>query len=195
MQNAIIQGAGTLPVIGGALGILHEVFEIGLFLAMVVGAVVAYFRFRGRQFGVSDLLVFGALAFASDILSYLLFQEVAGPRADSAAYGALVAMLVLLGLLPIAAGINMVAAVALIVCTVRYPALRYGVVLVALAVWSLHHLLGNPGEMSKPGGMLNSDKLAGENWALESGAATQSDCDRQSQARAFREGCYSQIKR
>lgn len=49
--------------------------------------------------------------------------------------------------------------------------------------------------MSAPGGALNSDKLAGENWALESGASSWADCDRQSSAKAFREGCYARIGR
>lgn len=175
--------------------ILHEVIEMGLLLAMIVGAVIAYFRFRGRKFGLSDLLVFGTLAIAADILSYLLFREVAGPHADSAAYGALVAMLFLFGLVPVAAGISMIAIVALIVCSARYPALRYGVVLAAIAAWSGHVFLGNVGKMSEPGNALNSDKLAGENWALESGAVTKQDCDRQSNAQAFREGCYARLTR
>jgi hypothetical protein len=177
------------------MGILHEVTEIGLLLAMVVGAVLAYFRFRGRNFGVSDLLIFGALAIGSDIVCYKLFQVVAGgSHADSAAYGALAAMLVLFGLAPVAAGVTMVAFVALLVCLARYPAVRYGTLAAALAAWLAHLFVGNMGAMSAPGGALNSDKLAGENWALESGAASPADCDRQSSAKAFREGCYARLK-
>ena len=104
-------------------------------------------------------------------------------------------MLFLFGLVPVAAGISMIAIVALIVCSARYPALRYGVVLAAIAAWSGHVFLGNMGKMSEPGNALNSDKLAGENWALESGAITKQDCDRQSKAQAFREGCYARLTR
>jgi hypothetical protein len=177
------------------MGILHDVIEIGLLLAMVIGVVVAYFRFRGRNFGVSDLLIFGTLSIGADILCYKLFQAVAGPHTDSAAYGALAAMLVLFGLVPVAAGVNLVAFNALLVCLARYPAVRYGTLAIGLAAWLAHQFVGNMGAMSAPGGALNSDKLAGKNWALESGASSPTECDRQSSAKAFREGCYAQLKR
>ena len=57
----------------------------------------------------------------------------AGSQADAGAYGALVEMFALFGLIPIAAGIRMIAIIALMVCAVRYSALRYGVVLLAWA--------------------------------------------------------------
>ncbi|WP_374496017.1 hypothetical protein [Zoogloea sp.] len=91
---------------------LDEVIEIILLLISVISAVAAYFRFRGRSFGVSDMLIFVPLAVAADVFCYQLFQMVAG-----------------------------------------------------------------------------------ENWALESGAASRADCDRQSAARAFREGCYARLGR
>lgn len=70
-----------------------------------------------------------------------------------------------------------------------------GAAVAAIAAWSGHVFLGNMGKMSEPGNALNSDKLAGENWALESGAITKQDCDRQSKAQAFREGCYARLTR
>jgi len=174
---------------------LHSVTELGLLLALIIGAVVAYLRFRGRSFGISDLLIFGTLATAADFFAYRLFQAAAGPHADSSAYGALAAMLALFGLVPVAAGLSMVAIVAMIVCLVRHPPLRYGVLLVSITAWLAHIFPGHSGDFSAPGSALNNDKLAGENWALESGASSKSDCDRQSQATAFREGCYSGLRR
>ena len=175
--------------------VLHEVIEIGLLLVMVVGAVLAYFRFRGRKFGLTDLLIFGTLAILADIVAYKLFLAMAGSHADSAAYGALAAMLALFGLAPVVAALNIIAIVALVVCLGRYPALRYVVLAALLAAWLAHRFLANRDAMSAPGGALNSDKLAGENWALESGASSRADCDRQSSAKAFREGCYARIGR
>ena len=54
----------------------------------------------------------------------------AGSQADVGAYGALVEMFALFGLIRVAAGISMIAIIA---CAVRYSALRYGVVLLAWA--------------------------------------------------------------
>lgn len=173
---------------------LHGLIEIALLLLGIVSAVAAYLRFRGRQFGMTDLLIFGTLAAAADIFAYKLFLVAAGSHADSAAYGALAALLALLGMAPIAAGLSMIAIVALIVCLVRHPALRYGVLLLASAAWLAGIFPGRMDNSPNPGGMQNNDKLAGENWALESGAASKQDCDRQSQAAAFREGCYAQLR-
>ncbi|MCK6373561.1 hypothetical protein [Zoogloea sp.] len=97
---------------------LHEAIEIILLLASVIGAVAAYFRFRGHRFGLSDMLIFVPLAVAADVVCYQLFQEMAGPHGESTAYG-----------------------------------------------------------------------------ALESGAASRAECDRQSTAQAFREGCYAKLGR
>lgn len=102
--------------------ILHEVIEIGLLLAMVVGAVLAYFRFRGRKFGLTDLLIFGMLAILADIVAYKLFLAMVGSHADSAAYGSLAAMLLLFGLASVVAGLNIIAIAAMVVCLGRYPA-------------------------------------------------------------------------
>ena len=143
--------------------VLHEVIEIGLLLAMVVGAVLAYFRFRGRKFGLTDLLIFGTLAILADIVSYKLFLAMAGSHADSAAYGALGAMLLLFGLAPVVAGVNIIATVALVVCLGRYPAVRYVVLAALLAAWLGYRFLASRDAMSEPGGALNNDKLAGEN--------------------------------
>ena len=67
----------------------------------------------------------------------------AGSQADAGAYGALVEMFALFGLTPVAAGISMIAIIALMVCAVRYSPLRYGVVLLAIAAWAGHGILGN----------------------------------------------------
>ena len=61
--------------------------------------------------------------------------------------------------------------------------------------WAAHLVLGRVDDMSAPGGALNGDRVAGENWALESGAASRAECDRQSAAQAFREGCYAKLGR
>lgn len=174
---------------------LHSIMEIGLVLAMIAGAVTAYFRFRGRNFGLSDLAIFGTLAIAADVLAYMLFQAAAGPHGESSAYGALAAMLVLMGLVPVAAGVSVIGSVALVVCLMRHRWLRVVVAAVALAAWLAHWFLANQGAMLAPGGALNNDRQAGEEWALETGASSRQDCDRQSGARAFREGCYSRLSR
>lgn len=174
---------------------LHEVIEIILLLISIIGAVAAYFRFRGRSFGVSDMLIFVPLAVAADVVCYQLFQAMAGPHGESTAYGALGAMLGLFGLAPVAAGLNMVAAAATLLCMLRHAAVRYGVLALVLVAWAAHLFLGHRDEMSAPGGALNGDRVAGENWALESGAASRAECDRQSAAQAFREGCYAKLGR
>jgi len=174
---------------------IHEIIEIVLLLAAIVGVAVAYFRSRGRRFGITDLLIFGPLAIGADIFVYKLYSVVAGPHADSAAYEALAAMVILLGLAPVAAWLSLVAAMALFACLFQYPAVRYGAVLVVVAAGLGQWFVGRADSWAEPGGRLNNDKLAGENWALESGAASKADCDRQSTARAFREGCYSRLTR
>jgi hypothetical protein len=179
----------------GAVENLHNLIQIGMLLAAILGAAVGYFRLRGRRFGLSDLLVFGILATVSDLFCYKLSQVAFGSHADSAAYGALAALIALLGLVPISAGLNVIAAVAMVVCLIRYPSVRYGTVVVVIAAWLLALPWHNPEGALAPGGGPSSDKLAGEEWALESGASTKSDCDRQSPAKAFREGCYARLKR
>ncbi len=57
------------------------------------------------------------------------------------------------------------------------------------------HFTGMRDSMREPGGALNNDKLAGENRALESGADSPANCDRQSSSKAFRQGCNAVLKR
>lgn len=177
------------------MDILNEVIEIGILLVTIAGAVGAYFRFRGRSFGVSDLLIFGTLAIVSDVACYTLFKAVAGPHADSAAYEALVGLMVLFALVPLAAGFNMVAIAAGFVSLRRHPPLRYAALIAAVLAWLGHGLIDSPGDRLAPPRGQNTDKLAGEHWALESGASSHQDCDRQSTAKAFREGCYARLPR
>lgn len=177
------------------MDILHEVIEVGILLATLAGAVGAYFRFRGRSFGISDLLIFGTLAIGSDVACYTLFKAVAGPHADSAAYEALAGLLVLFALVPLAAGFNIVALAAGFVCLLRHPPLRYAALVAAVLAWLGQGLVSRPDDLSAPGRGQATDKLAGEHWALESGASSRQDCDRQSTARAFREGCYARLPR
>ncbi len=174
---------------------LHEAIEIILLLASVIGAVAAYFRLRGHRFGVSDMLIFVPLAVAADVVCYQLFQAMAGPHGESTAYGALAAMLGLFGLAPVAAGLTMVAAAATLICLLRHAAVRYGALARARVASAARLVLGHRDEMSARGGARNGDRLAGENWALESGAASRAECDRQSTAQAFREGCYAKLGR
>ena len=174
---------------------LHEVIEIILLLMTIAGGALAYFRFRGRSFGIADLLIFGILAIGADYLSYVLFQAIKGPHADSEAYGALAVMLALFGLIPIAAGVTLIAIVALFVCLARYPAVRVGALVTVLLAGLAHQFTSKTDIMREPGGVLNNDKLAGENWALESGAISPADCDRQSSSKAFREACRAALKR
>jgi hypothetical protein len=195
LDATIPKRAGCPKLMRGAVENLHNVVQIGMLLAAILGAAVGYFRLRGRRFGLFDLLVFGILATVSDLFCYKLLQVAFGSHADSAAYGALAALIALLGLVPISAGLNVIAAVAMVVCLIRYPSVRYGTVLVAIAAWLVHLSWQDLDGTLAPGGVLNSDKLAGENWALESGATTKLDCDRQSPAKAFREGCYARLTR
>lgn len=161
-------------------------------VVLVGGASIwAYFRFRGRNFGPTDFLVFFPLALGADWLAYWLFNAVRG----SADYGGLVALLVLMGLLPVAVGLTVVAIMAAIVCLAIYPAARMGALALLALLWLTYFTYGHLDEARAPGGMLNSDRLAGENWALESGAGSKADCDRQSVVPAFREGCYAQVGR
>ncbi len=174
---------------------MHEIIEIVILLAAIVGVALAYFRSRGRRFGITDLLIFGPLAIGADLFVYKLYSAVAGPHADSAAYEALAAMLVLFGLAPVAAWLSLIAVMALFACLFQYPAVRYGAVLLVVAAGLGQWFVGRADNRAAAGGRLNHDKLAGEEWALESGAASRADCDRQSTARAFRDGCYSRLPR
>lgn len=177
--------------------ILNFFIEIGTLVAWLVSTAFWYRRVRGRAFGVLDLVIFGVLAVAADVTCVKLFEVVAGPRSESSAYGALMAILVLLGLVPVAAGLTLVAGLAALACLARYPGARSGALAVALslvlvgACWRL----GTADTMHEPGGVLNGDRPAGERWALESGAKSRAECDRQSRSPAFREGCYAWLSR
>lgn len=177
------------------MAIVHEFIEIALVIAAILGVAGSYFRVRGRSFGVADLVIFGPLAIGADVVTYQLFNAMRGSHADSAAYGALAAMLALFGLAPVAAGLTVIALVAAVVCAVRYPAVRFGVLAVVAGAWLVHRTVGNLDDARAPGGLLNNDRLAGEHWAAESGVRSKEDCDRQSSARAFREGCYAWLGR
>jgi len=171
----------------------QAIVNIVYVVATIVGATGAYFAFRGRKFGLNDLLLFLPLAAGGDWLAYRLFQMASNGHSESAAYEGLVALLLLFGLSPVVAGLNLVAAVAAVVSLIRHPAVRYGTLSLVVVAWLAHVSQGKPGELSAPGGVLNNDRLAGENWALESGATSKADCDRQSHTKAFREGCYSRL--
>lgn len=177
------------------MAILHDFIEFALIIAAILGVAGSYFRLRGRGFGLGDLVVFGPLAIGADVVTYMLFDTVRGSHADSAAYGALAGMIALIGLAPVAAGLSVIAFVAAVVCTVRYPAVRYGAVGLLALAWLVHRTVGNLDNAEAPGGLLDSDRQAGAEWAAESGARSREDCDRQSHARAFREGCYSWLGR
>lgn len=169
----------------------HEVFNFAYAVLTIVGAAGTYFAFRGRQFGLTDLLIFLPLAAGGDWLAYWLFKMVS----SGAAYEGLVALLLLLGVIPVVAGLNLVAAVAVLASLIRYPAVRFAALGLAAVAWLVHLSLGKLGDVAAPGGMMNNDRLAGENWALESGATAKADCDRQSQTKAFRDGCYARLRK
>ena len=169
---------------------IQEIASVVEVVVVGVASIWAYFRFRGRNFGLTDLLIFFPLALGADWTIYWLFHAVRG----SADYGGLVAFLLLLGLLPVAVGLTVVAIMAAIVCLPIYPAVRIGAVVLLVLLWLAYFTYGHLDEAKEPGGMLNGDRLAGENWALESGTRSRTDCDRQSVAPAFREGCYAQIR-
>lgn len=170
---------------------LMEVFNLVYAAATVLGAAGAYFAFRGRRFGLTDFLVFGPLAGCAVAAAIWLYRIAASGHGESSAYAGLVALLGLLALIPVAAGLCVVAGVAATVSFVRYRTFRYATFGAVAIAWLVHWSMGNMTDFQAPGGALNGDRLAGENWALESGAATKIDCDRQSSAKAFREGCYS----
>ena len=174
---------------------LHDFIEIASLLLMIVGAVAAWAMARGRRFGLTDALVFVPLAAAADFGCYQLYLAVAGGHSESAAYGALLALLVLLGAAPIAAGLTLVAGLALLVSLAKHSGLRYlGLFLLVVAAFINFRLAGHDDPLA-PGGRENNSHLAGEEWALENGVGTHADCDRQSSARQFRQGCYRIVDR
>jgi len=170
---------------------IQEVASLVEVLVVGVASIWAYFRFRGRDFGLTDFLIFVPLALGADWLAYVLFGVVRG----SSDYGGLLALLVLLGLLPLAAGLTAIAAMATIVCVSIYPAARSGALVLVVLLVLAHFAHRHFDEGNEPGGMLNNDRLAGENWAMESGARSREECDRQSSAPGFRRGCYAQLSR
>lgn len=170
---------------------LHDFIEIASLLLMIIGAVAAWVMARGRRFGLTDVLVFMPLAAAADFGCYQLYLAVAGGHSESAAYGALAALLVLLGVAPVAAGLTLVATLALLVSLARHSGLRYaGLFLLVVAAFINFRLAGHD-DPQAPAGSQNDDRLAGESWALENGIGTHADCDRQSPGRLFRQGCYA----
>ena len=173
---------------------LHTVLELAIVVLSVGSAVLAYLRLRGRDFGLTDLLIFGALAGAADWAVYRLFAAVAGPHADSAAYEALAALLALFALVPLAGGLSAVALAALWVCAWRHAGVRLGLML-ALAAAALTHWSGWEGPSPASPEARANPRTEGEVWALENGAASRDDCDRQSRSKAFREGCYARVGR
>lgn len=173
---------------------LHTVLELAIVVLSVGSAVLAYLRLRGRDFGLTDLLIFGALAGAADWAVYRLFAVVAGPHAESAAYGALAALLALFALVPLAGGLSAVALAALWVCAWRHAGVRLGLV-VALATVALAHWTGWEARLPASPQTRANPRTEGEVWALENGATSRDDCDRQSRSKAFREGCYARVGR
>lgn len=174
---------------------LNSALSLFLVLAGIYLAIRFYIRWRGSNFGRLDLLLFGPLAAAADFGVFWLYRAAAGPHADSAAWGALSAMLILFGVWPIAAVCTILALSALVKCLIRYPAIRWLTLAIVLLAWLAHYFYRNIDQLSAPGALLNNDKVAGENWALESGAASKADCDRQSTSASFRTGCYRRIQR
>lgn len=146
---------------------LFEELASGLSLLLVlVGIFVAtraYVRWRGPNFGRLDLLLFGPLAAASNFAVFWLFHAASGPHSDSAAWGALSAMLILFGIRPVAAVFTLLALLALFKCLIRYPAIRWLVLAIVQLAWLAHLFHRNIDNLSAPGALLNDDKVAGKN--------------------------------
>lgn len=175
-------------------GQVVDIQEVASFAEAIVGgaaSIWAYFRFRGRNFGLTDFLIFFPLALGADWLTYWLFNAARG----SSDYGGLLALLLLFGLLPVAVGLTVVAAMATIVCLAISPGARIVAFVLLVLLWFARFTYGHLDEAREPGGFLNDDRAAGEHWALESGARSKAACDQQSAAPAFRHGCYAQLQR
>lgn len=173
----------------------NSLLSLFIVLATIFGLAKGYSRFRGRQLGPLDLVIFLPLAAAADVATYHLFQGIQGPHADSAAYGALAGFIVLIGLVPLALLLNLIAGITIIKCLAHHPATRLPLAICLAIPFALHAWHKNEAAMQEPGGTLNNDRLAGEAWAMEAGPRDHADCDRQSSSRTFRHGCYQIVDR
>ena len=172
---------------------INSLLSLIILLFTIWGTATGFRRFRGRQFGPLDLLVFVPLAIGSDILTHWLFKAVEGPHADSAAYGALAALIFLSAAAPLALLLNLIAGRALLTCLFEYPGTRLPIVvctlLAGIGLW-IHQ---NEAKLNEPGELLNSSHQGGETWALETEPRSRADCDRKSSNPGFRSGCYKVV--
>ena len=175
----------------------HLIFEIVIIIASIAGAISSYFSLRGRHFGLADLALFTPLAGIADFIAYHLIKIVFAGGGESDAYLRLLALLGLFAAIPAAIVCSLIFLTALFVTLARYKKLHLAVLAIPAVALLIHLMPAKPDAYQQdipPPSPMNS-KLEGEQWALESGASTPADCDRQSPSPAFREGCRYQLSK
>jgi hypothetical protein len=158
-------------------------------------------RLLGPRFAVLGALIFVPLAVGADGAVYVLFKATQGPHAESAAYGALAALLVLFAAVPLAALFNLLALMALLACLSERPVFGLSVLIVLLfGAGLLLAWMGGSGsphrpESDGPSARRGDDRaLQGQEWAMETGPASREECDRASDDADFRRGCYRALQ-
>jgi len=175
----------------------HLIFEIVVIVASIAGAISSYFSMRGRHFGLADLALFTPLAGIADFIAYHLVQIVFAGGGESDAYLRLLALLGLFAAIPAAIVCSVIFLTALFVTLTEHKKLHVALLAIPAVALLIHLMPAKPdadGQDIPPPNAMNS-KLEGEQWALESGASTPADCDKQSRNPAFREGCRYQLSK
>jgi len=181
-------------------GSFGALLELGLVILSLIGGAVTYFKMRGRSFGWLDLVFFVPAAGFADYWSYVMFMDIRSGGGDSAAYGHLAELLILLGLGPVAFVLTIIAAGAL--AATAYKDSRVRIALILATIFGPFILLGkhssDPGANDpdfRPMPKSAQRSIEGEEWALESGAASEADCRKKSSDAHFIRGCMIQVRK
>lgn len=173
------------------------IFETVVFIATLASAISAYFAMRGRNFGLTDLALFAPLAGVADVVTYQLVHILLSGGGESDAYMRLLALLALFAAIPAALVCSVIFLTALFVSLAEYKKLRLALLAIPVIALIVHLMPAKPDadQPDIPFNRARNNTLGGENWALESGAASPAECDKQSTNRAFREGCAYQVNK
>ena len=170
------------------------VSEVVGFIRVVLGFVAIGSRWvalRDRNFGLIDCLVCWVLTGGAIALALACWDALSGPGDP---YARMVPVIALLVLLPICAGMLVVALSFLVLGLIQLKSVRL-TVLGGAALAALVQGLGGWGAVRSDLVDRSATRLDGAEWALESGAATREDCERRSKSSSFREGCTEQLRR
>jgi hypothetical protein len=168
--------------------------EVVGFIRVILGFIAIGSRWvalRDRNFGLVDCLVCWALTGGALALALACWDALSS-HGDP--YARLLPLLGLLALLPLCAGMLVVAVSFLVLGLIQLKSVRIAV-LGGAALALLAQGLGGWGAIKSDLVDRGATRQEGAEWALESGAAQREDCERHSKSSSFRDGCTEQLRR